>query len=486
MGSFQSKSRLTGEPFGEVFESATLADVDRACQLAWQAFEELKFIPHEKRAAFLDLCAAKLEAARSEIVHLYIHETGLPEMRANVELDRTCNQLRLFGRVIRDGKWLDPRVDVAQPDRKPVPKPDMRSLNRPIGPVAVFGASNFALAFSAAGGDTASALAAGCPVVCKAHPAHPGVTHAVAAAVESARVDSRMPNGIFTVLYDDGLAVAQALVQHPRIKAVGFTGSRKGGLALLALGQSRPTPIPVYAEMSSINPVFVLPDRLSLDPEALATMLHGSITMGVGQFCTNPGLIFLCGSEGSDQFISALGNALGQTPKACMLTDGIDHAFNDAVARLKLIPGVMSAANGSQAALFVTDGATFSAEPVLRVEVFGPCTLVVRCSSVDEAAGWVQVLEGQLTATILGSDNDLAGSTSLVNQLEDLAGRLLINQMPTGLEVCDATVHGGPFPATSDGRSTSVGSRAIERWLRPVCYQNFPDALLPEELKRNP
>ncbi|HMS56942.1 MAG TPA: aldehyde dehydrogenase (NADP(+)) [Fimbriimonadaceae bacterium] len=485
MGSFQSRSRLTGEIFGPTFVSATLADVDQVCKLAWSAYKQLKAKTTSSRADFLEICADQLNARRDEIVQAYQHETGLPEGRANGELDRTCNQLRLFARVVRDGTWLDRRVDLAIPDRKPLPKPDMRSMNRPLGPVAVLGASNFALAFSAVGGDTASALAAGCPVVCKAHPAHPVVTSIVAEAIEAARVASDMPVGTYAVLYDDGFEVGQALVQHPKIRAVGFTGSRKGGLALVQLANARPQPIPVFAEMSSVNPVFVLPERLGSEPENLAAMIHGSVTMGVGQFCTNPGLIFLCGESGSDAFVNALGVLMTQTPAACMLTDSIEASYRSGVNRLKALGGVHSASSSEQAALFVTDGQTFRSNETLREEIFGPCTLVVRCSSVEEATGWAAVLEGQLTATIIGTESEVASCGPLVEDLEDLAGRLLINQMPTGLEVCDATVHGGPFPATSDGRTTSVGSRAIERWTRPICYQNFPDSLLPAELQRN-
>lgn len=484
---FQVAERTTGKILEPEFYPASSHDVERACAAAWHAYLTYRNISGAERAAFLRAIAEQIEARTEAIVERYQQETALPEARARGELGRTTGQLRLFADIAEEGSWVDARIDHAIPDRKPIPKPDMRSMRRPIGPVAVFGASNFALAFSVAGGDTASALAAGCPVVAKGHPAHPGVSVLVAQAIAAAAEQTGMPAGVFSLLLDSGIEVGQALVKDRRIQAVGFTGSRQGGLALVALAQTRPTPIPVFAEMSSINPSFLLPERLKNDPEGLADTLAGSVTMGVGQFCTNPGLLIAVGD--ADAFRDALQQRLGGASGGCMLTEGIRNAYRRGTEAWSVQPGVSTLVEPdpnnplAMPGFYETDAESFVNDPVLHQEVFGPATLLVRARDAEEAMAVAEALEGQLTATFHGTEADLSAHAELVSYLELKAGRLLVNQVPTGLEVCHSTVHGGPFPATSDGRTTSVGARAIERWTRLVCWQNAPQDLLPAELR---
>lgn len=457
-----------------------LPEVNQVCERAWQAFLAYRKVSGADRARFLRSIAEELEARTEEIVPVYIEESHLPEPRARGELARTTGQLRMFAQVAEDGTWRDPRVETALPDRQPIPKPDMRSIWIPLGPIAVFGASNFPLAFSTAGGDTASALAAGCPVIVKAHPAHPKVSVIVAEAIEKAALSTGMPAGVFQILFDDGFAVGQALVAHPLIKGVGFTGSQKGGLALWRLANSRPEPIPVYAEMGSINPSFLLPEKIADDPEGLAKTLATGITMGTGQFCTNPGLIVTVGP--AHPFIDALERNLAEYAPGQMLTPAIAEAHAHGVAARGCEENVEIRVD-SGAALFITDATTFLANRRLHEELFGPSTLVVTASDLNEALRIAESLEGQLTATLHGTSADLTAACDLFSALELKVGRLIVNQLPTGLEVCSSTVHGGPFPATTDSRSTSVGSMAIHRWARPVCYQNVPASLLPDGLQ---
>lgn len=480
---FRSFSRLTGVALDLEFTRATDAEVDAAAERSFQAFLAYRNFNGERRATFLEAIATELEAAAPAITSRYVQETALPEARANGELARTCAQLRMFARVAREGKWLEARIDTAQPDRQPLPKPDMRAMRRPVGPVAVFGASNFALAFSVAGGDTASALAAGCPVIAKAHPAHPGVSHLVSEAIARAANATGMPEGTFQILFDDGITVGQHLVRHARIAAVGFTGSRQGGLALVEIARQRPVPIPVFAEMSSINPVFLFPSKLADAP----AMLSGSITMGVGQFCTNPGLTIVVGAtdEAFATFLNSLATNLEAVAPGKMLSDGIANAYATGVKALAEHPTVTAHSARQEPgapALFSTTAEAFLNDHTLQSEVFGPCGQIVRATEVQAHQIALQ-LEGQLTSSFIGSINEIQEAMEIVNLMELKAGRLLFNQMPTGLEVCDSTVHGGPFPATSDGRSTSVGSLAIERWSRLVCWQNAPEFALPEPLR---
>lgn len=477
--SFTVRNRLTGEELEPPFHVATERDVDEAVQLATTAFRPYRDLGGAKHAQFLRAIADGLEATREQVVPRAMAETALPEARINGELARTCGQLRMFATIAEEGSWADARIDLAQPDRKPIPAPDTRSMLRPLGPVAVFGASNFPLAFSTAGGDTASALAAGCPVVVKAHPAHPGTAELVAQVIVNAAHHTGMPDGVFSILFDDGIAVGQALVKHKGIKAVGFTGSRGGGLALWRLANERPEPIPVYAEMGSVNPTVVLSGMLNAD---FASRLHTSATMGVGQFCTNPGLVITVGD--STAFLSAYNELMKGSVAGTMLTDRIAQTYVEGVRRMAQAAGLTDVvAEPGTACVMEIDAARFLGEKMFQEEIFGPYSLIVSCADVPEAIKVIRSLEGQLTASIHGSDEDLQSAAAIADELEEKAGRVLINQFPTGVEVNSSMVHGGPFPATTDARTTSVGGRAITRWARPVCFQNFPPHLLPERLR---
>ena len=472
---------------------ASSADVAKAAQLAYQAFAQYSRWPASRRAGLLRRIAELFEAHASQIIERANQETALPVARLQGETARTCGQLRLFASLIEEGWWLNARIDHADPSRKPVPKPDLRSMLVPLGPVAVFSSSNFPFAFSVAGGDTASALAAGCPVIVKAHQGHLGVSEMVGLLIQQAARECGAPEGVFSLLFGPGREVGTALVKHPLIKAVGFTGSRAGGRALMDAAAARPEPIPVYAEMGSINPVFLLPEVLRESGETLAAGLQASVTLGVGQFCTNPGLVFLPTGAAADGFLEKLARLMEATPAGTMLTPSICGEYRTGIDRFSKIPGVqvMSPALTAQslketeakAALFVTDAETFLKNPALMEEVFGPSTLVVKCTSMSQMLEAAERLNGQLTATVHGTTEELAASRELLAILQTKAGRVLCNGFPTGVEVCHAMTHGGPYPATADGRTTSVGTRAIERFARPVSYQNFPDALLPEELK---
>jgi NADP-dependent aldehyde dehydrogenase len=401
--------------------------------------------------------------------------------------------LRLFAQVVRDGHYLRATIDPAQPERKPMPRSDLRLAKLPLGPVAVFGASNFPLAFSVAGGDTASALAAGCPVVVKAHNAHLGTSELVGRAIQQAVKDCGLPEGVFSLVIGGGNAIGEALVSHPAIKAVGFTGSRQGGLALLRIANARPEPIPVYAEMSSINPVFLLPAALKARAETIATGFVDSLTMGSGQFCTNPGLVIALQSPDLDRFVATAGAALTGKPATTMLTPGICKAYASGVAKADALAGVERVASGqaagdtanaAQGALYVTDAQTFLSTPGLEAEMFGPASVVIRAGNIDEMLRVAEHVEGQLTATLQLDAGDVEVAARLLPVLERKAGRILANGYPTGVEVCQAMVHGGPYPSTSNAMYTSVGAAAIDRFLRPVCYQDLPDALLPPALQQ--
>ena len=472
---------------------ATSADADQAALRAAKAFTELRRWPGNRRAELLRRVADLIEANAAAIQERANQETALPLARLQGETARTCGQLRLFATLIEDGWWQDARIDRADPNRKPLPKPDVRSMLAPLGPVVVFSSSNFPLAFSVAGGDTASALAAGCPVIVKPHQGHLGTSELVGRCIQQAVKDSGAPEGTFSLLYGAGREVGIALVKHPLLKAVGFTGSRAGGRALMDAAAARPEPIPVYAEMGSINPVFILPGAMNQRAEEIATGLHASVTLGVGQFCTNPGLVFVERGEDANTFLQKLESLMAATPPGTMLTADLCAAYRNGVEKFANTNGVKRAASASadagagqaqaRAALFVADAETFLANHSLMDEVFGPSTIVVQCSSRAQLLAVAARLEGQLTATIHATPEELNANRDLVAVLEGKAGRILFNGFPTGVEVCHAMTHGGPYPATSDGRSTSVGTRAILRFVRPACFQNFPDAALPEELK---
>ncbi|SEP04580.1 aldehyde dehydrogenase (NADP(+)) [Aquisalimonas asiatica] len=481
----------TGEALEPTYHGGGGAEVDQACQLALEAFDHFRETGLESRASFLEAIASEIEAIGDALIERAMAETGLPRARLEGERGRTCNQLRLFAAVVRAGEWLDLRHDPALPERDPLPRADLRQRHIALGPVAVFGASNFPLAFSVAGGDTASALAAGCPVVVKGHSAHIGTSELVGAAIQRAVAKCNLPQGVFSLLFGTGAEIGAMLVADPRIKAVGFTGSRRGGQALMSIAQQRPEPIPVYAEMSSINPVFLLPEALQARGAAIADGFVGSLNLGAGQFCTNPGLLFGVKGESLDAFLAASGNALQATAAQTMLTPDIHGAYQAGVAALTDHPKVREVARGPagegtcqcQPALFTVDAADFLADASLQAEVFGAAALVVQCRDVDEMTRVAGQLEGQLTATLQMDDGDLAAARTLLPVLERTVGRILANGWPTGVEVCHAMVHGGPFPATSDARTTSVGSAAIRRFLRPVCYQNLPAELLPEPVR---
>ena len=486
---FSAFDPARGEPLPEVFHRASAVDVELAARLASEAFAIFSQWSGAQRASLMNRIAELLEANAAAIIERGTLETALPAARLQGELARTCLQLRFYGEAAASGLCAGARIDHADPNRKPQPKPDLRSLLRPVGPVVVFGASNFPLAYSVAGGDTASALAAGCPVIVKAHPAHPGVSEMVGILIQQAVHDTGAPEGVFSLLFDNGNDIGVALVKNPLVKAVGFTGSRRAGRILMDIASARPGPVPVFAEMSSVNPVFILPEILGQKPEELAAGLHGSVTLGVGQFCTNPGLVFVDRGEAAKVFLQKLASLFSATPPGTMLTGAICAAYHAGVEKFTQAPGVRSAAQASAgdsragAALLVTDAETFLGNHDLTAEVFGPATLVVECDSRDQMTAAAKTLEGQLTASIHATTEELSANRELMTILSGKSGRLVFNGFPTGVEVGHAMTHGGPFPATSDGRSSSVGTRAIERFLRPVSFQNFPDAALPDELK---
>ena len=490
---FNATNARTGERLEPSFSSATAEDVDAAAVLANEAFATYSRATGREKAAFLRAIAANIESIAPEIIERAEQETALPKARLQGETARTCGQLRLFAQVAEEGSWVMARVDRADAERKPAPKPDLRSMLRPLGPVVVFGASNFPLAFSVAGGDTASALAAGCPVIVKAHTAHPGTSELVGQAVQTAVRECNLPEGVFSLLFGRGAQIGVALMKHPLVKAGGFTGSRGAGRQLMDAAAARPEPIPFYAEMSSTNPVFLLPGALREHADSIAAGLHASFTLGAGQFCTKPGLVFLPEDAEAPKFVDKLRRSVDESAPFYLLTGGIRSAYQTSVADRKGRHGVTVVAeksvatNGHElgvgAALFETDSQNFLKDPELEEEIFGPATLLVRHAGRAQMLEAARNLEGHLTATIHGTEQDLRDYADLIAILENKVGRLLINGFPTGVEVSHAMVHGGPYPSTSDGRSTSVGSQAIYRFTRLICYQNFPDLALPAELK---
>ena len=480
----------TGATLEPGFVVATADDVETAANLAWAAYPLFRQMSLHARADFLTTIAQNILDLGPQLVDRAVAETGLTATRIETERTRTVFQLRLFAEVVRKGEFLDLRFDPELPHRLPIPKPDLRLRQIPLGPVAVFGSSNFPLAFSAAGGDTVSALAAGCPVVVKGHPAHPGTGELVARAVLDAARTCRMPEGVYSLL-TGGIETGTALVAHPHIKAVGFTGSRGGGLALAAIAAKRPQPIPVYAEMSSVNPVLLLPAALANRPEDIANGYIASVTIGSGQFCTNPGILLAVDGPDLVRFLEAVSRTLSPVPAAPMLTANIHGVFKKGVEALSSHADVTTVARGavadgptrSPAEIFTTTAQAFMNDPHLGEEIFGASSLIVRCRDLAEIRQVLESLEGQLTATLQLDDADIGLAREFLPLLELKAGRILVNGWPTNVEVSPAMVHGGPYPATSDSRTTSVGTMAIRRFLRPVSYQNFPGQLLPEELR---
>ncbi len=482
---------FTQENLNTPHYEATQEEVGQAVVLAEVAFKSYKEKNNVDKAIFLETIAEEILALGNALIQTGQLETGLPEGRLTEERVRTMNQLKLFATLLREGSWVDARIDFADPNREPFPKPDTRQMQRPLGPVGVFGASNFPLAFSVAGGDTASALAAGCPVVVKGHPAHPGTSELVGVAITKAAKKCNMPGGIFSLVQGISVDVGLSIVEHPLIKAIGFTGSYQGGKALFDVANKREEPIPVYAEMGSSNPVFILPEILKQKKETIAEGLKNSILLGVGQFCTNPGLIITNATEEGQVFEKLLASEIKKSPSATMLTPNIQNAYNKGLEKLKANPSVDLLSKGIAndgatqgiTELLKTTGKDFLSNKDLEKENFGPSSILINTEDSSEMLAIAKSLKGHLTATIHGTEDDLKNHLELVKILERKVGRLLLNQYPTGVEVCQSMVHGGPFPATTDSQMTSVGAGAITRFTRPVCFQNFPEFLLPAELK---
>jgi NADP-dependent aldehyde dehydrogenase len=491
--SFQAFNPATGEKLENLFYSANSQDVDRAAQLATEAFPFFSQLKPADKAAFLKRVASEIEANADQIVERAQAESALPVPRLKSETWRTIGQLRLFADVVEEGSWVMARIDHGDSQRKPLPKPDVRSMWHAIGPVVVFGASNFPLAFSVAGGDTASAFAAGNPVIVKAHPAHPGTSELVGRAIRASVRAMGLHEGVFSLLFDSGNTIGAALVQHPFVKAAGFTGSTVAGRALMNLAVSRPDPIPFYGEMGSTNPLFILPGALAARGNEIASQLYGSFTLGAGQFCTKPGMIFVPESDTTASFFTEFQAKVSQSRKLTLLTSGIRSAYQRESEKRKGRAGVAVIAEGEQPSAdssffarvqaFETDVPTLLANEDLGAELFGPSTLLIRYSQREDILQAARNLGGHLTATIHGTDDDLRDFADLVQILRGKVGRLVFNGYPTGVEVCHAMIHGGPYPASTDSRTTSVGTQAIYRFARPVCYQDFPDNALPDELK---
>ena len=490
---FGATNPANGERLDPDFHEATPEEVTLALDAAAAAFAVYRAVTDEARAALLERIADEIEGMGDALIERAAAETGLPQGRLKNERARTCGQLRLFAQVVTEGSWVDARIDPALPLRQPLPRADLRRMLVPLGPVVVFGSSNFPFAFSVAGGDTASALAAGCPVVVKAHRAHAGTAELVGGAVARAIAARGLPAGLFSLVHGDGATVGTAMVRHPATTAVGFTGSHGAGRSLFDVAAARPHPIPVFAEMSSLNPVFLLPGALSERAAAIADGLFASFTLGVGQFCTKPGLIFAVAGADAEALVNRLADLIGPAANGTMLTAGIRDAFIRNRDMITAIPGVRSILGptapmpppptGAQPGIAVTSAQVFCAQPALATEAFGPFTLIVLAATVAEFDSCIAALEGQLTATVHATDGELASVRPLLTALEQKAGRVLVNGFPTGVEVGHAMNHGGPYPATSDVRFTSVGTAAMLRFARPVCYQDVPDVLLPAALK---
>jgi 2,5-dioxopentanoate dehydrogenase len=488
---FYGENAATGKKSEPGFREASFSEINRAIEKSKEAFQVYRNKSGLEKAAFLETIADEIMSLGDDLIRRAMEETGLPEARLNGERARTVGQLKLFAQLLQEGSWVGARIDSAQPDRKPAPRPDIRSMQKALGPAGIFGASNFPFAFSVAGGDTVSALAAGCTVVFKAHPAHPGTCELTGAAIIKAVKKSGMPEGTFSMLQGRSVEVGMAIVRNPLIQSIGFTGSFAGGKALFDEANRRPNPIPVYAEMGSTNPVFILPNILKDRTEKIAEELSASVTMGVGQFCTNPGLVFTEQSVSEDDFKNHLSKFISAYIPGVMLSNGIRNNFQKGIEKLKAIQGVKQLTGkntGSEETtgaghLFHSTASLFLLNHELEEEVFGPSTLIITADNKQQLMEAANKLGGHLTATIHGTESDLLEYTELIAILEQKVGRLLLNGYPTGVEVCQAMVHGGPFPSTTDSKTSSVGTLAIHRFTRPVCYQNFSQQLLPPELK---
>jgi NADP-dependent aldehyde dehydrogenase len=487
---FHTFDPQTDAPTPWAFHEASEKEIEKAMALAHEAFPAFRDLEGNRRGEFLRAVADILEGQQDHLVSVYMRESGLPEGRARGELGRTTGQLRAFASVAETASWLEARIDTAQPGRTPLPRPDIRKCMVPLGPVVVFGASNFPFAFSTAGGDTASALAVGCPVVVKGHPLHAGTSEAVGRCIQQAAADTKMPEGVFSQLQGSGTELGAALVRHPVTRAVGFTGSMAGGMALARLGAAREDPIPVFAEMGSINPVVVLPSATAPE-KGWAKAYAQSVTLGAGQFCTNPGLVLGLQGPGWEAFSEALAAEVEAVGAACMLHPKMAENYRDLSSGFLGQGGVTQMAGGSPGGgsahatgvVARVHARDFRENAFLRKEVFGPFTLLVTCGDLRDLARTLRSLEGQLTASLLGSEEEIGSASEILALLGEKAGRLLINGVPTGVEVCPSMQHGGPFPATTDPRFTSVGTDAVRRWVRPLAFQNFPPAMLPPALR---
>ena len=474
-----------------VFTEATSEEIDEAVRLASEAFKSFRTISREKKAEFLNAIADEILALDDKLIQTYCSESGLPEGRAKGERGRTVMQLRMFADLVTEGSWVDATIDTAQPERKPNPKSDIRKLLVPLGTVVVFGASNFPLAYSTAGGDTAAAFAAGCPVIVKSHPMHAGTGELVATAIIKAAQKTGMPNGVFSNLNSSGIEVGSQLVKHSGVKAVGFTGSIKGGRALYDLAADREEPIPVFAEMGSINPVIMLPEALKNRNESLAKTYASSITLGTGQFCTNPGLLLGIKSDGLSSFIQHLSDEIIKIEPSCMLHPNIIGAYESNKKKAMSQPDLTIVAtynsdvkpNYARQTVTTVEGKTFLENPTLHHEVFGPYSMVVQCENAKQLETIISRLEGQLTGTVIADNNEASHYEGVISVLQNRVGRIIYNGVPTGVEVCPSMTHGGPYPSSSDSRFTAVGIHSIKRWVRPFSYQDWPNNLLPKELK---
>ena len=489
---FTAVDPATSETLPGQFHLITNEEVLAVTAKAAAAFKIYKQKTAEEKALFLEVIADEITACGDDLINRAVQESGLPTARLTGERSRTTGQLKMFAKLLREGSWVDARIDTAIPKRMPLPKPDLRSMLVPLGPVMVFGASNFPFAYSAAGGDTASALAAGCPVIVKAHPLHPGTDEMVAQAIVSAANKTNMPDGIFSLVFSDE-AMAIQLVKDPVIKAIGFTGSRKGGMAIFNAAVNRAEPIPVYAEMSAVNPVIILPGAVTANAAGIAQGFAASVTMGVGQFCTNPGLVFMVDDDNAKIFLQTLSENITKSVAATMLSKNICAAYNSGVEKLKSMATLSAQSSAVADAekteavphIFTVSAKDFIANKNLANEVFGPVSVIVLCSNTEAIINVLNSVEGQLTATVHAAAEDEKYLPAVIELMKEKAGRILFGGFPTGVEVCDAMVHGGPFPATTDSRTTSVGTAAILRFVRPVAYQNFPQQLLPDALKDN-
>ncbi|MBL4678473.1 MAG: aldehyde dehydrogenase (NADP(+)) [Mucilaginibacter sp.] len=492
---FNATNPATGKPLEAEFNAASVEDADKAMKLAASAFEVYSLTSGKTRAVFLRSIAEEITALGDTLIEAAMSETGLPAPRLQGERARTVNQLYMYADLLDEGSWVEAIIDTAIPDRKPLPRVDIRKMMVPIGPAVVFGASNFPMAYSVMGGDSCAALASGCPVVVKAHPAHPSTSALVAEAVKKAAEKHYLTEGVFSILYDDGYTVGEALVKHPATKIVTFTGSLKGGMALVKMAQERDEPIPVFAEMGSINPVVLLPGALQSRPQELAKTYTDSITMSAGQFCTNPGLLLAINGPGLEEFKAALKQGIEEVNSATMLTPGICANFGKLSEQMlsdKVISVIghsekLNDENANQVLAVVAEikAADFLEDEKFKEEVFGPYSLLIVADDLKQLQQVVDSLHGQLTATVMAEKDELVNYRSITDSLAKLAGRVILNGPPTGVEVNNAINHGGPFPATTDGRFTSVGTSSIKRFVRPVCWQNWHPDLLPDELKDN-